>query len=44
MGSPLRIGEELFHVIDPSQLCCGRVGIGDKICLKASANCEIVSH
>ena len=34
----------LYHVIDPSQLCCGRVGIGDKICLKASAHCEIVSQ
>ena len=41
---PLRIGEELFYVIDEKQLCMGRVGAGDKVCLKSDGKCDIVAH
>jgi hypothetical protein len=37
-------GEELIWVKDPNGLCLGRVGAGDKMCVKLKNDCDIVSH
>lgn len=42
--SPVQMGKELFHVLDANQLCMGRVGLGDKVCLKLPNSCEKTSH
>ena len=42
--SPVVMGEELIWIKDPNMVCLGRVGAGDKMCLKSKYDCDIVSH
>ena len=38
------VGEEVFYVHDANRVCLGRVGTGDKVCLKVAESCEVFSH
>jgi hypothetical protein len=40
--SPIVVGEELICILDPNGVCLGRVGSGDKMCLKHKDECEVV--